>query len=151
LNELFCVIRDRNGEVVNSFIMEGYGQLEPGGRPLAGIKDEVSWVESLYFSPVSEAFLAKCVEEMIAVTHAPKVLKNEAFIRTAVLEMTPDRWRILIFNQHLNYKSAHLDVGRPIESIKVLTDFPGIPVIPRGSQFSSYVPGRGMVMVELTF
>jgi hypothetical protein len=150
VNGLFCVTRNRDGEVVEAFAMEHNADFErQEERQPSGIKEGMSWVESLYFSPVSEAFLSKCVAGIIDRTNVPKALKNEAFIRAAVLEMAPDRWRILISNLHMNYKSAHLDAGRPIESITVLTDFPGIPVHPRGSQFSLYVPGRGIVMVEL--
>ncbi|MFC5404252.1 hypothetical protein [Cohnella soli] len=147
VNELFCVIRDRSGVVVEAFAMESKEHQEK--RQPSEIKEASSWLESLYFSPMSESFLTSCVAGIVEHTKVPITLKNEAFIRTATMEVAPNRWRILISNLHLNYKSARLDVGRPIERITVLTDFPGIPVHPQGSQFSLYVPGRGVVMVEL--
>jgi len=150
INGLFCVTRDCSGEAVEAFAMEHSADFErQEERQRSGFKEGMSWLNSLYFSPVSEAFLSKCVEGIIERTNVPKSLKNEAFIRAAVLETAPHRWRILISNLHMNYKSAHLDAGRPIDKITVLTDFPGVPVHPRGSEFSLYVPGRGIVMIEL--
>ncbi|GGD83828.1 hypothetical protein [Paenibacillus nasutitermitis] len=153
VNELFCVIRDHYGAVAKAFTMERNADrvhLEVHQSTPTWIKEGINWLESLHFNPVSEEFLTSCVEGIIEQTNVPKVLRNETFIRTAVLEMAPNRLRILISNLHINYKSAHLDVGHPIERITVLTDFPGVPVTPRGSEFSLYVPGRGIVMVELT-
>ncbi|BBH18864.1 hypothetical protein Back11_02090 [Paenibacillus baekrokdamisoli] len=152
VNQLFCVIRDRFGEVAQAFVMEKNADDEVlEQNQLAAANDDISWIDSLYFSPVTEQFLSTCVQGMKDHTNAPKVLRNVDFIRTAALEMAPNRWRIMITNLHMNYKSAHLDVGRTIKNINVLTDFPGIPVTPNGSQFSLYVPGRGIVMVELQF
>jgi len=143
VNGLFCVTRDRSGEVVDAFAMEHNADYErQEERRISGFKEGMSWLDSLYFSPVSEAFLSKCVEGIIERTNVPKALKNEAFIRAAVLEMAPCRWRILISNLHMNYKSAHLDAGRPIDNITVLTDFPGVPVHSRGSEFSLYYRQR---------
>ncbi|MFC3804190.1 hypothetical protein [Cohnella sp. GCM10012308] len=151
INELFCVIRNRDGSVLSVFTMKGYAEPDhPEEQRIAKFKEGMSWLESLHFKPVDEAFLSSCVEGIMAHTDGPKVLRNKAFIRIAVFEMAPRRWRILISNLHLNYKAAHLDVGRPIERITVLTDFPGIPVTPRGSEINLYVPGRGVVMIELT-
>ncbi|UVI33075.1 hypothetical protein [Paenibacillus spongiae] len=143
----FCMTRDANGTLIDSFVME----LEDTSvqQQSDKINDAISWVKALYFKPMNDDFLLRCVETMKAASGVPVVIKNSEFIRISVLEMNPGSWRILIHNLYYNYKSARIDAGRNISSIRVLTGFPGVPVFPEGSQFSLYVPGRGMVIVEL--
>lgn len=150
LDRSFCAVRDGNGEIVR-FIVSGESGDSGHGEDLTGLNDIKSWLEPLDFSGVSETFLHECGQALIELSGAPRALSNERYIRPVALEMSPGKWRILIRNLHINYKSAHLDLGRPIANIRVLTEFPGIPVFPKGSAFSLYVPGRGMVIVEATF
>ncbi|MFC5407180.1 hypothetical protein [Cohnella soli] len=156
LNQQFCVIREEQSGAVNVFSMlqdkklEGEEQEHEQGS-LQEINDAKSWLESLYFSPVTEDFLTSCVQALIKITGAPHVIRNDDHIRPIVLEMNPNRWRIMIRNLHLNYKSASLDVGRAIDKMSILTEFPGIPVATNDSRFQLYVPGRGMVIVEIDF
>ncbi|MBP1996606.1 hypothetical protein [Paenibacillus eucommiae] len=151
-NQLFCAVRNEHGECAEVFLMEQAKELViEEQKSLSEINDGLTWLDSLYYSPVAEEFLNHCVQALIEITGAPRMLRNENHIRTAVLEMNPGRWRIIIRNLHMNYKTAHIDVGRSIETMSILTDFPGIPVDANDSKFKLYVPGRGMVIVELDF
>ncbi|BBI32891.1 hypothetical protein [Cohnella abietis] len=151
-NQLFGVARDNNGAIIKAFVMEATEHPVIGEQDdLAAVNDVKSWLEPLYFSDISEDFLDECVQSLNAYAGTPKALSNEQYIRTTVLEVSPGRWRILMRNLHINYKSAHLDLGRSISKITVMTEFPGIPIFPKGSEFSLYVPGRGMVIVEVDF
>ncbi|MBP1994110.1 hypothetical protein [Paenibacillus eucommiae] len=150
-HKLFCLIRPAGSQADDIRYLED--QLSEGNEWQQGqepISDAITWVKSLHFRPVAEPLINRVVEEIIAVTHAPKLLKNEAYIRVAALEVAPQRYRLILTNVHINYKSAHVDMGRPIQRIEVLTEFPGVPVKPRGSEFSLYVPGRGAVIVEVS-
>ncbi|MCQ6562782.1 hypothetical protein [Paenibacillus mendelii] len=151
-DQLVGMVRDRTGAVVQVFSNVHDGDLLHGGMDdLLHLNDAKSWVEPLYFSKLSGEFLNRCVQTLAGDSGAPISLRNEEHIRTTTLEIQPGRWRILIRNLHMNYKTAHLDVGRAIAKVSVLTDFPGIPIFPVGSEFSLYVPGRGMVIVEIEF
>ncbi|WP_214628089.1 hypothetical protein [Paenibacillus agaridevorans] len=153
LNQRFCIIRGGQTDEINYFFMESNG----GGankeverlKVLDEINDAKSWLDSLYYSPITEQFLQRIVQTLIETAGAPQVIRNEKHIRTVVLQMNSNRWRILIRNLHMNYKSAILDAGRSIDKINILTEFPGIPIATDGSRFRLYVPGRGMVIVEL--
>ncbi|MCQ6557303.1 hypothetical protein [Paenibacillus mendelii] len=147
-DQYFCVTRDAMGVTQDVFLME-QADIEGELQHIDSINDAISWVKQLYFTSMSDDFLSRCVETMERAAGAPVVVKNQEFIRMTVLEMKPGTWRILIHNVFHKYKFARIDVGRPIASINVLTDFPGVPVFPDGSEFGLYVPGRGMVIVEL--
>lgn len=167
-NRLFGVVRDESGALIEAFVgddadhralteavaagddAERRGTYEDGDD-LSGLNDIKSWLEPLFYRDVSTAFLARCVQSLIACAGAPRAASNASYIRAAALEIQPGRWRLLLRNLHINYKSAHLDLGRPIANIKVLTEFPGIPIFPKGPEFSLYVPGRGMVIVDVEF
>jgi len=148
--QLFCIARETDGAVINTIVMtKDSTSIHHESEDLTHLIDPKSWVDPLYFSPVSDDFLSGCVQALVSCSDAPLVVRNEQHIRTTTMEINPGKWRILIQNLHLNYKSAHIDVGHPIAKVNVLTDFPGIPVFPDGSKFSLYVPGRGMVLVEV--
>ncbi|WP_139995225.1 hypothetical protein [Paenibacillus paridis] len=151
-DELFCMAREANGTVIHTIVQtKESNAMDNECEDLTHVVDPGSWVDPLYFSPVPDDFLNGCVQAMINCSDAPLMIRNEQYIRTTTLEINAGKWRILIQNLHLNYKSAHLDVGRPVAKVSVLTDFPGIPVFPDGSNFKLYVPGRGMVVVEVDF
>lgn len=150
-NRPFYVWRGEDGE---------WGAVTEGGSPeqpplsdwdATGANDSLSWLYSLYYRPVPEAFLQSCVASLIERTGALVPMRNEEHIRTVVLEMSPDKWRVIIRNLHMNYKAAKLDTRRRIDRIDIRSDFPGVPVIPQGSTFSLYTPGRGMVIADLHF
>ncbi|BBH20515.1 hypothetical protein Back11_18600 [Paenibacillus baekrokdamisoli] len=152
LNQFFCVVRDENGTVLSMFVEEtDANRLSDTQNDLSKVNDSLSWINSLYFNSVSDSFLNGCIRVLVDAAGSPKVTKHAEHIRTTVLEMEGGIWRILIRNLHVNYKRAHIDVGRPIASMSILTDFPGIPIKPKDSNFNLIVPGRGMVMVEISF
>lgn len=150
LNQLFGVACDENGAIIAAFVGDEADRRAFGEQSdLSALNDIKSWLEPLFYREVSAEFLNRCVQVLTDCTGAPRTVSNSPYIRTAALEIQPGRWRLLIRNLHINYKSAHLDLGRSIANLKVLTDFPGIPIFPKGSEFSLYVPGRGIVIVEV--
>jgi len=154
-NQLFSIVRDRFGAVVKIFAINDDSVNRQSAEEsieindLKYVNDAKSWIEPLYYSPLCDNFLNACVQQLADHSDAPTVVQNEEFIRTTVLEIIPGRWRILIRNLHVNYKKTTINVGRPLTKVNVLTDFPGIPVFPKGSEFSLYVPGRGVVIVDV--
>lgn len=150
-HKYFCVIRAAGSDAGEIYFMEDDSQGSNGlTQEMGGINDGITWSESLYFHPMAESFISRIVEDLVEVTEAPKLLKNKSYIRVAALEIAPRRYRLLLTNLHINYKSAHVQMGSSIQQIDVLTEFPGVPVKARDSQFSLYVPGRGAVIVEVS-
>ncbi|MFC5407216.1 hypothetical protein [Cohnella soli] len=113
--------------------------------------DAISWVQGLHFSAVADTFLQLCASWIGNCAGAPIVLEQNAKISVNAMEIDKHRWRLLIANGNLDYKSPGIDVGRSISNIRVCTDFPGTPVSPRRSSFHVTVPGRGTVILELEF
>lgn len=154
LNQIFCLHRNGDGETVQVFLMD---QVRDGHSLLMDkVKvdqddGEVKWLESLYFNPVSDEFLLKCAKTLIEISGTPTIERNNDYIFIEVLEMNADTWRVMIRNTHINYKSAFIDIGREIVKMNILTEFPGIPVKHKDTKFNLYVPGRGMVIVEVHF
>ncbi|GBF77366.1 hypothetical protein PA598K_05912 [Paenibacillus sp. 598K] len=150
VGQQICVIRaDAAGTDSFHFMEEHHAEAQGWTTGPAPLVDAIPWIKSLSFRPVAESFLARAAAEINTVVQAPKVCKNEAFIGVAALELTDDCQRLLLTNTHINYKSAHVDMGKPIQRIEVVTEFPGVPVKPHGSAFRLYVPGRGAVIVDV--
>ena len=146
-----CVVRSAGMDTGSIYFMEEHQpEAQKWTTGPAPVVDAIVWTKSLDFRPVAESFLTRAALEIIEVVQAPKVCKNEAFIGVAAIEVAVNRQRLLLTNTHINYKSAHVDMGKPIQRIEVLTEFPGVPVKPRGSAFSLYVPGRGAVIVDVS-
>ena len=125
LNQFFCVVHNTNGEVLKVFVeAKDVHSLLADKCDFSKVNDSLSWIYSLYFNPISEDFLSQCVRVLLEAAGSPKVTKHAEHIRTTVLEMDNGNWRILIRNLHMNYKRAHIDVGRTIEKLDILNSFP---------------------------
>ncbi len=151
IGDYFCAAREADGSLDHLVAAQNEAGWAQWQEKTGEINDAIIWLDRLAFSPVPDAFVDSCAQTAAKHTGAPQALANADYIRTIALEMAPNRWRVLIRNLHLNYKIAKLDVGRTIAAVRVMTDFPGIPVFPDDSRFRLYVPGRGMVVVELEF
>lgn len=129
----------------------------PPGEPevipddLLGLQEPPTYVQELWFRKVSEAFLVACAEVIADCSGAVKVLSRSDAIRAQALELAPDRWRVLIGNDSHYYVVTRLDLGREIRSIERVTAYPGTPPGFSGSEFTCKVPGKGAVMVDVTF
>jgi hypothetical protein len=114
------------------------------------LPEPYAYFEELAFQPVSEAFLAACARAVAECSEAVQVLARADVIRVEALEMSEDRLRLLVGNDAHPYVITELDVGRPIESLRIVTPFPGTTPAFSGSRFGFRVPGRGMVVVDVT-
>ncbi|MBP1992075.1 hypothetical protein [Paenibacillus eucommiae] len=149
----FMAIYPDGGSSKPEFLWEETGRDDAGNSAAdsSTIDDAISWVQGLHFSAVTDTFLQECVAWIGNCSESPKVLEQSSKISVNAMEIDQNRWRLLIANGNLDYKSPKIDVGRSISQIKVCTDFPGTPVSPRGTYFNVTVPGRGTVILELDF
>jgi hypothetical protein len=116
---------------------------------LMDLPEPQAYFEELYFRKVSQSFLAGCVRVIADCAGAVKVLSRAGVIRVQALELEDNLLRLLVGNDSHYYVITDLDVGREIESVRVVTPFPGTTPAFRGSRFGFRVPGRGMVIVDV--
>ncbi len=112
--------------------------------------DPFSWTESLYYRKVSRSFLKNCANVIMAYAGFPKVTVKEDVIRVFAYQMDKNRSRLLIGSDSFYYTTPSIDVGRTIEKIQVKTSFPGVPVRFENTAFRVRIPGKGMVILDVT-
>lgn len=123
---------------------------EPRPEDLMSVPEPPTFLQELYFRPVSESFLAGCVEVLAGCVGPVKVLQRADVIGVQALQLADNLLRLLVGNDSYYYVITNLDVGRAIHSIEVATDFPASPPAFMGSQLAVKVPGRGMVVLDVT-
>ncbi|MGD9518668.1 MAG: hypothetical protein AB7W28_04060 [Armatimonadota bacterium] len=126
-------------------------QAEGLPEDVRSITEPPTFVEELLFHPVSDSFLAACVEIIANCAGAVVVRIRPDVIRVQALELDDQVWRLLVGNDSHYYVVTELDVGRAIESLEVITSFPGQPPHFEGSRFGLRVPGKGVVVIDVTF
>lgn len=115
-----------------------------------GIEEPLTFVEELPFRRVSVSFVTECARVIAECAGAVRILRRDDVIRVQALEMSARCLRLLVGNDSHYYVITGLDMGREIESIRVVTPFPGTPPAFRGSEFGFRVPGKGMVVMDVT-
>jgi hypothetical protein len=115
----------------------------------AAIGDPLPYFQELYYRKVSEGFLAACARVLAECAGAPRVLHRPDVIRAQAMEMSDGRLSLLIGNDSFYYVPTQVDVGRPVQTARVVTAFPGSPPWVAGSTVGVRVPGRGIVALDL--
>ena len=137
---------------------------------MAGVEEPLLFTRELYFRKISDSFLMGCVEVISHITNTIKVSQKSfeiigaglqkngegKFLRSRTvkvlgLKKKEGELRLLIGNDSHPYAEPEVDMGGNIGSIKILTEFPGKPIIPEGPKFGVRVPGKGMVILDVTF
>lgn len=106
----------------------------------------------LHYLPMQEASLdfIKACAKLISIVSSPfQVQSGEDYINIQVTEQPNGKYRIVIRNRQLAYRTPVIDVGSPIKSIDIITEFPVTQLVPDGSIFGVKVPGRGATVVEV--
>jgi hypothetical protein len=116
---------------------------------LMGLPEPQAYFEELYFRKVSTSFVEACARIIADCAGAVKVLSRADVIRVQALELEGGFLRLLVGNDSHYYVITDLDVGREIESVRVVTPFPGTTPAFSGSRLGFRVPGRGMAIVDV--
>ena len=117
---------------------------------MAGVEEPISFTKELYFRKISDSFLEGCAQIIFASTSRAKVLNDGESVKILTMGQTENRFCLLIGNDSHVYANPEIDIGKDIDSIKILTEFPCKPIIPDGSKFTVRVPGKGMVILDVT-
>lgn len=112
--------------------------------------DPASFLEDLPYQPIPAEFLQACADVIAAVAGAVKVTVGTARVRVVTLEEPDGRLRLVVGNDGPGYVTAHLELAAPVAEVTVLTPFPPLPILPRGNGLDVKVPGRGVVVLQVT-
>jgi len=126
---------------------------EPAPPDLAAVPEPTYYPQPLYFRPVSADFLKACAETLIECSGAPRVVggsPNRPFVRISALQCSDNKQRVSLGNDSPFYAWAEVEMRRPIAAIETVTDFPPMPLLPKGSCFGVRVPPHGAVVLDVT-
>lgn len=125
--------------------------LPPLPEDLLGIFDKVGYWDPLEARPVSTSFLKACADVITASLGGVSASDDTSAVTAMFMELEDGRIRVALKNKMPWYAKACVDLGRPIRSAAVKTDFPLVAIEPKGSQFSVRVTAMGLVVVDVEF
>lgn len=114
------------------------------------IPEPDSWTKSLYYREVSDGFIKGCVDAISNCTEEPVVLSEKDSIHVMTLKYSENDLRLLIGNDSYYYATPQIKMKDNIDKIMVKTPFPGVPVVFKGNEFHVRIPGRGMVVLDVS-
>ena len=148
-NEMWCGVYHANSDVEKDTVkIVKDGEEMPLGE-LTNLTAPRSYWTHLTYRKVSQSFVKACAETLQKVSQAITVTSEGDAVALMPVEQANGRIRIAIKNRSHSYARPLIDIGEPVESVKVLTDFPSVAIHPEGSKFSVRVPGRGIIVVEV--
>jgi hypothetical protein len=123
---------------------------EPPAKPPFDAPEPPSWIYELPAVQVPDGFLQTCADLIADVSRAPFVTENSDAVRVWAVENRDGTLRLFIRNDEFYYRVARVDMRRAIASIQVRTEFPGSPITFSGTSFHVKVPGKGVVIADIT-
>ena len=117
---------------------------------MALVPEPDSWTESLYYRKVSDEFLNSCVTTIDKCVDQPLVLSEADSIQVMTLNYSEKEIRLLIGNDSYYYTTPRIRLKYNIEKINIKTPFPGVPVVFKEKEFQVRIPGKGMVVLDVS-
>lgn len=112
------------------------------------------FVEDINYHEFTSKFMQICAEKIAAKVNSIAITNTGADVKASVqiLEtvVADGVSHIAVSNSSLIYSKCGVDLKRRIESVKILSDFPIADIEPSGSTFNIKVPGKGIVVLEVT-
>ncbi|NUQ00789.1 MAG: hypothetical protein HUU35_13140, partial [Armatimonadetes bacterium] len=123
------------------------GPLVPrDGEPAPELPEPPTYVQPLAFSPLDATALASFAAQLREAVTPVRVSPDSVFVQALELD---DRLRLLLSTDSPRYVIARVEIGSPIDDIRVVGPFPRTPPQPAGTGFSLRVPPRGIVVVDV--
>lgn len=144
-NEMWCGVYGAKPAAVE--IIKDGDELPLGD--LSSLVDPRGYWDMLTYRKVSASFIQACAGTLQQISTPISVVEESDSVALMPVEEANGRIRIAIKNRTRSYARPRIDIGRPIESVEVLTGFPSVNIRPKGSTFSVRVPGRGITVVEV--
>jgi hypothetical protein len=99
---------------------------------------------------VSASFLQGCANLILAAAGVRVVADADA-VTLMLAEQADGTLHVAVKNKRHTYARPRLDLGRPLQALRVRSEFPLIILRPEGATFSVKVPPGGIVVVEVEF
>ncbi len=123
----------------------------------AGIAEPRGYWDRLHFRKVSRSFLDGCAQIILqaaAITVSVERqghwgVEEETPVTAMAAEQDDGRLRVALKSKIPVYALAQIDLGRPIESVRVLTKYPMMAVRPEKTGFRVKTPPKGVVVLEV--
>jgi hypothetical protein len=129
--------------------IEREGDQPPAVDPLTAPEPLGYW-DHLSCRRVSQGFLRACSQTVQKTSGAFAMLAEEDAVTLMAQEQADGKLRLAIKNKRDVYARPQIDLARPIQDIEILTSFPSVLIRPQGSKLSVRVPGKGIVVLEIT-
>jgi len=136
------------GETPTVRIEDAPGAEAPAGA--ADTREPVAFTQDLPCRPVSPAFLRACARMICEAAGAPTLRGDRESVRVLAMETADRALRVLVENDRASYARAEVDVGQPIEAVRLATRFPVARILPDGARFTVKVPPKGIVALDVT-
>lgn len=149
-NELWCGVYNAKSVDLNKTVeIIKEGEEVPLGD-LASLVAPRSYWTHLAYRKVSNSFIQACAQTLQYVSGAITVTSKENSVAIMPVVQKNGRIRIGIKNRSHSYARPQIDIGKPVQSVEVLTSFPSVAIHPKDSKFSVRVPGQGVIVLEVT-
>lgn len=145
------VMRVYGASIVQEKLRGGGGEDREIGLPrdLEAIEEPAIYSRDMYMRKISRGFLSDCAGIISSVAGGARVVNG---VPMQLLQMERGEGGIALFigNDGCGYAEPRIDAGFDIGRIDTVTDFPYKPVSFAGSEFTVRVPGRGVVVLEIS-
>jgi len=117
---------------------------------LAGLIDSRGYWDHMMQRLPAAAFLPACAQELWEMV-MPGVSFPVSEVCLALAELADGRLRVAIKSKQWLYCKPEIDLGRAIERVDVVSEFPLVRIRPDGSKFAVRIPPRGFVVADVTW
>ena len=123
--------------------------VEDISKDFTEVEDPLYYCQDIYSRKISESFLRESAKVISQLAGNVKITNSsEATILT--MEKGKGEFRLFIGNNKYTYSHPEIDMGSDIANIETVTEFPYKTIIPDGSKFIVRVPGKGIVVLDVT-
>ncbi|HUT73512.1 MAG TPA: hypothetical protein VM221_01605 [Armatimonadota bacterium] len=113
-------------------------------------REPLTFTQDLPGRMVSPAFLRACVRMICEAAGAPALRGDRESVRVLAMETAGRALRVLVESDRASYARAEVDMGQPIEAVRLATRFPVTRIVPDGARFTVKVPPKGIVALDVT-
>ena len=115
---------------------------------MAGLIDSRGYWDHLIQRLPAPAFVQQCAQELWQMV-MPGVSFPADQVCLSLMELPDGRLRVAVKSRQWLYCKPELDLGRAIERIDVVSEFPLVRLRPEGSRFAVRIPPRGFVALDV--
>jgi hypothetical protein len=116
-------------------------------QDMAGLIDSRGYWDHMIQRLPAPAFVRQCADELWQMV-MPGVTFPADEVCLSLAELSDGRVRVAIKSKQWLYCKPEIDLGREIERLEVVSEFPLVRIRPAGSKFAVRLPPRGIVVLD---